>query len=40
MESTPFIYIASTIPPGQTIAEFRRSRPRRRRRLFRVLRLA
>jgi hypothetical protein len=43
MQSTPFIYIETSIPAGVTISEFRRSRPQRPsgwRRLFRGLRLA
>ena len=43
MQSTPFMYIETSIPAGVTIDEFRRSRPQRPnrwRRLFRTLRLA
>ena len=35
---TPFAYIETTIPPGMTIAEYRRSRPRRDSRWDRLLR--
>lgn len=43
MQTTPLIYIETTIPAGQTIAEFRRARPRRAsrwQRLFGALRFA
>ena len=43
MDTTPLIYIESTIPAGVTIDQFRRARPRpvsRWRRLASALRLA
>jgi hypothetical protein len=38
MQTTPFMYIETTIPAGVTIDEFRRSRPRKPSRWQRVVR--